>query len=665
MTTYRDVLKQIGWPTRAVVLDFETTFDTDYTLKKTSSIEYVEDPRFDWMSVGLKSLAEPMPGGFEQYFEKPAIVDGSFKRFITSSWFGAFAHNVTWLIQNARFDAIVLKQKFGLVPPFILDLIDIDRQLNPRTPHDLGAMAEAEDLIPKGETVQFKGLTWETMTDDQKQALRDYNLRDCRAEAELFKRKIPLIEVPAVEIPLMRHTLKMCLNPMLDFDFKLAGELVRDMKAEVRVHTIRTGLTETQLRSRDAFNEVLQASLPDGEMIPTKVGAKGPIPALAKDDDGLKWLLGHQRERVRDLVEARVAVRSWPGHVKRVLRLTAQAKALGGKIWMPLKFFGGHTGRWSGDMKINAQNLGGKGRGKANHPLIGAMRRLLMAPPGHSLVVVDLRQIEARMLAWMAGQMDLLQGFTKGSDIYSDFATTLFGHEVREAHGDDLPEKAKILEIERGFGKDGVLGCGYGMGADKFYIRCRANDTLRPLFDSGQYDRELIERLVKTYRTKYSKVPELWRKIEKAFLFVTKYQNRTCTIPMVNGALEFFHVNQETRIRLPSGRTLKYKWARVTSLPEDRSPSLVYKDGPLWGGAIVENIVQAMSRDILAGAILEVEYRGIPVVLHCHDEIVACVPTNRAEEVLKTVTDIMTTNPPWAKDLPLKTEGKITQAYCK
>ena len=918
MTTYRDILKQVGWPTRAVVVDFETFFDANYTLKKMSSIEYIEDPRFDWLSVGLKSLAEPMPGGFERYFEKPEIVDGTFKQFITGPWFGRFAHNVTWLIQNARFDAVVFKQKFGLVPPFILDLIDIDRQLSPRSPHDLGSMAEAEDLIPKGETAQFKGVTWEGMGDSQRENLRVYNLRDCRAEAELFKRKIPLIEAPTTEIPLMRHTLKMCLNAQLDFDFKLAGELVRDMTGEARSHTRITGLTETQLRSRDAFGEALQAALPEGEKMPTKIGKKGLIPALAQGDDGLKWLLGHKIERVRDLTEARVAVRSWPTHIKRVLRMTAQAKALGGKIWVPLKYFGGHTGRWSGDMRINAQNLGGKGRGKANHPLIGRMRGLFMAPKGEKLVVVDLAQIEARMLAWMAGQDDLLRGFMAGSDIYSDFATTLFGHEVRKPRDTDPPEVAKRFSIERGFGKDAILGCvafgtpvltdngwrlieqvssqdrlwdgnkwvyhcgvvyrgkkqcinvsgvwmtpehevwqpdgwttaqelstlsrplgqytglyslpassevpvvglspsnavalaiesllhqgiiwsqenlhavmcvlkqhpaklraiarlyrnridlgcliefvrrlvdvrqdrintmvnevlecgphgsqiemlflntwsrclvgtthdltstgltttedmnleisdslpgskicetadilysgncrryqvggllvancGYGMGADKFYDRCRANDSLRPLFDSGQYDKGLIERLIKTYRTKYSKIPALWRETEKAFLFVTKYPARECSVPMTHGQLDFFHVGQETRIRLPSGRTLKYKWARVVSLPEDRSPSLVYKDGPLWGGSIVENIDQAMSRDVLALAILDVEANGTNVVLHCHDEIVGCVREAWADDALELITASMTAVPEWACGLPLAAEGKIAGVYCK
>jgi DNA polymerase len=568
------------------------------------------------------------------------------------------------MIQNARFDAVVMKYKLGMEPPFILDLLDIDRMLNPRIKHGLEAQAEAEGLIPKGDTQQFKGLHWEDMDGSQREALKEYNLRDVRAEAELLKRKIPLIQAPEIEIPLMRHTLKMALSPMLKYDAKLAGRLVRDMKIEVAGHLTRTGMDETALRSNKVFIERLQGLLPEGEVVPMKPGAKGPIPALSKDDDGLKWLLGHKVDAVRELVEARQAVKSWPLHIKRVLRLTNQAKAMGGLIWVPLKYYGAHTGRWSGDMKINAQNLGGKGRGKAIHPLIGAMRGLFMAPAGQKLVICDLGQIEARMLAWMAGQSDLLGGFQAGSDIYSVFASTLFCHEVRKPREGDDPGVVKRMGIERGFGKDAILGCGYGMGADKFFANCRANDSLRPLFDSGQYDWGFIKRLIDTYRSMYPKIPEFWKEIERAFIYVTRYPNKTAEVQMQGSnagtKLLLDRSGGTTRIILPSSRMLLYPFARV-----DSEGQIAYRDGYLWGGSLTENVDQAMSRDILAPAILECERRGFPVVLHCHDEIVTCVPEHKAKEVLEQMNEIMCTCPAWADGLPLAAESKISKVYCK
>jgi DNA polymerase len=665
VATYRDVLKSVGWPLKAVVIDFETFFGTGYGLKELSSIEYVQDPRFAFVSVSLRSLAEPMPGGlFEAFFPAPKIEDGTFKAYITQPWFGTFGHNVTWMIQNARFDAVVMKYKLGLEPPFILDLLDIDRMLNPRTKHGLEAQAEAEGLIPKGDTQQFKGLHWEDMDGDKRAALEEYNIRDVRAEAELLKRKIPLIQAPEIEIPLMRHTLKMALSPMLRYDAKLAGRLVRDMKMEVAGHLARTGMTETELRSNKVFTTRLQSLLPEGEIVPMKPGAKGPILALAKDDDGLKWLLGHKKQQVRELVEARCAVKSWPLHLQRVLRLTRQAKCMNGLIWVPLKYYGAHTGRWSGDMKINAQNLGGKGRGKAIHPLIGAMRGLFMAPTGAALAICDLGQIEARMLAWMAGQDSLLQGFANGEDIYSAFASTLFCHEVRKPRKDDDPVVAKRMDIERGFGKDAILGCGYGMGADKFFENCRANDSLRPLFDSGQYDWTFIKRLIDTYRSMYPKIPDFWKEIERAFKYVTKYPGKTTEVSMLGSkkptTILLNHVGTTTTITLPSGRLLSYPYARV-----DSEGQITYRDGYLWGGSITENVDQAMSRDILAPAILECERLNIPVVLHCHDELVGCVSKSQAEDALSKMNEVMCTNPVWADGLPLKAEGKVVEVYCK
>ena len=87
--------------------------------------------------------------------------------------------------------------------------------------------------------------------------------------------------------------------------------------------------------------------------------------ALAQGDEGRKRLLEHPDERVRNLMLARIAVRSWPLHIKRVQNLIAQAHANDGKLAVPLKYYGAHTGRWSGSGGINLQNLGGKGRGKA------------------------------------------------------------------------------------------------------------------------------------------------------------------------------------------------------------------------------------------------------------------------------------------------------------
>jgi DNA polymerase len=294
-------------------------------------------------------------------------------------------------------------------------------------------------------------------------------------------------------------------------------------------------------------------------------------------------------------------------------------------------------------------------------------------------IIVDSAQIEARELAWISGQNDLVKGFADGEDIYSAFATRLFGGEVRKPKDSDEPEAARLLSIRRGFGKDAILGCGYGMGTNTFFDRCRQNESLRPLFDTGTYDWDFIDRLIKTYRSTYTRIPNFWRTIEKCFRWVTKYPNekmeyyipgddftfKGTVVTNIKARLEptlrFWKEGSTTIIQLPSGRRLFYRYAAVN--PKDKS--LRYIWGPLWGGTLTENVIQAICRDLLAGWLLECERQGIHIVLHLYDELVGCVEEDKAEWALGEMKRIMTTGPDWAVGLPLGVEGEIAECYEK
>ena len=176
----------------------------------------------------------------------------------------------------------------------------------------------------------------------------------------------------------MRHTLDIYLNPIINFDFEKADILIIDMYEELWSVIDKTGEVDKDISGNISFKKLLQAAL-DDEPVPMKMGKRGNIMALAQGDEGRKKMLEHLNERVRNLMLARIAVRSWPLHIKRVRSLIAQSKANGGKLAVPLKYYGAHTGRWSGTGGINLQNLGGAGRSKAIHPLIGAVRGLLHA----------------------------------------------------------------------------------------------------------------------------------------------------------------------------------------------------------------------------------------------------------------------------------------------
>jgi len=289
-------------------------------------------------------------------------------------------------------------------------------------------------------------------------------------------------------------------------------------------------------------------------------------------------------------------------------------------------------------------------------------------------IIADYAQIEARVLAWLAGQDDLTADFARGEDIYSKFATRLFGVPIRKPVKDD-PEPIKTyLSIKRGFGKDAILGCGYGMGASTFYERCVTNNSLRPLFDSGQYDILFISKLIKIYRGMYPKIPQLWKTIEKAFRWVIKYPKTgvyycngglravtdwsDCFNMPEDALLAFYNNNKTVCIRLPSSRVLFYPNAC------DKFGRLGYKwNSNLWGGFLVENIIQAISRDILGEALLVVHKEVCPVVLHSHDELV-CLSSKKDEAVNRTkIRMIMEHALCWCRGLPIAVGIETSEVY--
>jgi len=677
---WRKQLVKAGYPTDVLIIDFETFFSADYSLgNRMTTIDYVTDPRFSFTGVGWVEIGRYKPKFLGGDDVEPAIKWMKVRH-------GKGLHNVTVVAKNCKFDMLILAEKFGIYPPFVLDIDDLLRYYDSRMSHKMKDVAPMFGFQEKGDTNQFKGLTWHEMSTERRQNMAEYCKNDIDIEQGLFTKLLPIIDDPAFELPLMSHTLGLYTKPMMVLDRDRANSIANDMAKEevlelekVR-HLCEPGANVKKvLAGTKKFPELLKKHLGDEEL-PMKMGKKGPIPALAQADEGRRILLGHKNPNVRTLMEARIAIKSWPLHRGRIAKLIASADRSNGKVRIPLKYCGAHTARWSGTEKVNPQNLGGKGRGKAVHPLISAVRCCIMAPEFYTLCIADSAQIEARFLAWLAGQTDLVEGFARGDDIYSTFAEELFGHRVWKPASDDDSPEAKQAAIERGFGKDGILGCGYGMGDKTFYDRCRQNDSIRKLFDDGVFDKAFIKYLIKTYRTTYSKIPELWGIVEKAFKHVTKYPGHVATYSdtgyeVFNSMAESFSAHKRvsltfsrhgdlTFITLPSGRRLRYRHATV-----NRRGDIRYHWGPLWGGSLVENIVQAGSRDLLAYWLLRCENHGIPIVLHSHDELVACVRHKGAsihvEQILNKIFEIMVTKPDWAEGLPLAVEGEITERYKK
>jgi DNA polymerase len=375
MTVISDILRQAGYPEETLTLDFETYFDSDFSFEKLSTIEYITDKRFEFTGVGLKFNSET-----------PIFVPGPQVIWAVGRLRNRF-NNLTVTIQNAKFDATVLSEKFGIYLPYVIDILDLSRYYDARMKHDLGSLAKLFKIRAKGDTKQFRGQHWEDM---DHQAMKEYCLGDVEIEYDLLEKLLPMIDNPEIELPLMQHTLNLYLKPPFRLDMKLAQEIADGMSVEldkdiervsplVMEYTTKKKATAIDIiRARSIFTKILADILPARTAVPMKQGKNGMIPALAQEDVAFQLLLAHSDERVRNLCKAKAACTSWPLHQAKVKALIAQAKCADGWLHVPLKYYGAHTGRWSGMEGMNLLNMGGKGRGKPVHPLIAKVRNAII-----------------------------------------------------------------------------------------------------------------------------------------------------------------------------------------------------------------------------------------------------------------------------------------------
>jgi DNA polymerase len=378
-------------------------------------------------------------------------------------------------------------------------------------------------------------------------------------------------------------------------------------------------------------------------------------------------------------------------------KLEGALAALGddGRLRDLLVYHGAHTGRWAGrgvqphnlprpyrDLKDVRALLGAAADPAAFRAALPAsvgvadglaalVRPCVRAGPGMLLCVLDYAAIEARGLAWCAGDEPALARFAAGENVYLKLASRLFGRPLSAADKE-----------ERAVGKEAELGCGYGMGQQTFAARCAARGL--DLAAAGLTAEEVVEG----YRDAHpavagTVVPRngrrwreggLWRDVERAAREALQGKGERRA-----GRCAFHREGGVLVVGLPSGRRLCYRNARL----EDRLPSYPGRNGgpprpkptivfdapdspgeATYGGKLVENVVQAVCRDLLA-ALLACEGAGLPVVLHVHDELVIEVEEGRAEASLRRAAELMSAPPTWAAGIPLQVEGFAAERYYK
>jgi DNA polymerase len=282
------------------------------------------------------------------------------------------------------------------------------------------------------------------------------------------------------------------------------------------------------------------------------------------------------------------------------------------------------------------------------------IRGTICAAPNHRLVWADYAAIEARGVAWLAGQTNLVNQFAHNGKVYEEMAAKIFDVPVSEIGKDSK---------ERFLGKTVILGCGYSMGAQKFRQQCAAMGT--------DISEELAQKAVSTYREHYSKIPLLWNKLNEAALTAIQ---RIGTETKYN-SIKMMCDGDWLLIRLPSERKLFYRSPRIVthSGPFGLRPAIEYmavnsltkKWGPerTFGGKLTENIVQGISRDLIADAMIALEKENYPVIASVHDEVICELPIGfGTQEEMKS---IMCRVPHWATGFPISAEAKEGIRYGK
>lgn len=287
--------------------------------------------------------------------------------------------------------------------------------------------------------------------------------------------------------------------------------------------------------------------------------------------------------------------------------------------------------------KINLQNLPSRG---ANAKQI---KKGIMAPDGYVLIDADSSQIEARVLAWLAEQTDLVDAFFRKEDVYKIMASRIYGKPV-----------TAIDRVERQVGKTVILGAGYGVGHVKLQVFLKTQAGVEVSLDEAK---EIID----IYRKTNGQISGLWKAAQK----MLEYMVRNKTVRL--GRPGVLHVDALYEgIRLPSGM-----WIRYPDLKREPREDFGYEyhyqargksRKYIYGGKVVENVTQALARCIVGEQMLRVAKRYRPI-LTVHDSIICCVRGEEAREAQAYIENCMRWTPAWAEGLPVNCESEILKRY--
>ena len=603
-----------------ITLDFETYYDKDFSLKKLTTEEYIRDPRFEIIGLGIKvnnDSTEWASGTFEE-----------FKGYIHSfDWENSMA-----LAHNTMFDGAILSWLFGVKPKVWADTLCMGRAMHGvEVSGSLKAMAERYEIGVKGtEVLNALGKRREDFDDEALSLYGDYCVNDVELTHSLFN--IMADKFPKKELKIIDTTLRMFIEPVLDLDTPLLEEHlinIRDRKDEL---LINAGIEDKKdLMSNDKFAGLLRDNnvSPPMKISPT---TEKETYAFAKTDEGFKRLQEHWNQDVQNLVAARLGNKSTLEETRTQRFIDISRR---GNLPVPLRYFAAHTGRWGGADKSNLQNLPSRGENG------NVLKRSILAPDGHVLIDCDSSQIEARVLAWWAGQKDLVDAVHNKEDVYVNMASRIY-----------RCDRASVTKDQRFVGKTTILGAGYGMGAQKFMTQLSSFGV--------NVEYKEASRVIQAYRTTNPQIKKLWT---DAMQLIEQLSKGFCLL--IGDVIIVEPIIGIKSVKLPSGLLMRYEDLKLER-DEYGAENYTFKTrsgrSKIYGGMFVENVCQAVARCVIGEQMLEIAKR-YKVVLTVHDSLVVCVKEEETDEARQYVEDCMRAVPDWAKGLPLDCESGVGKSY--
>jgi hypothetical protein len=683
-----------------ITLDFESFYDTDYTLTKMTNEGYVRDERFETIGVGVK-------------------VDYGQTYWTDHDGFRRWAAGINWkrtaaLAHHAHFDGLILAHHYGISPRFWFDTLSMARALHGvEVGNSLAKLSTYYGAGEKGhEVLQAKGKRRRDFTQEEFDAYGGYCRNDVDLTRNIFDQMIAN-GFPELELWSIDTTVRMFTEPCLRLNEQLLHEfLTYEQKRKAELLS-RVEQEKGTISSSAKFAELLRSRGVDPPM--KRSPATGlPIPAFAKSDPGMQALLEHQDEEIRWLAEARIGIRSTINETRTGRFLSCGRN--GRPFTIYLNYAKAHTFRWAGGDKMNPQNLERvPPKPDPEKPYAGTLRKALLAPPGKELAVADSNAIEARVLAWLAGHTTLVEAFAQQRKVYEEFASAVYGRKI------DYKKNPETDTIPRLVGKTAILGLGYQMGWAKFAQALAAGPMGEKSITFKRADAEALgvdvdgfamdpaavlhgaENLPGWMKAKVDR----WRKVEAmpsrlpmaerlvhcavAHFLVQKYRAENEPIVqlwkqmeqvlhwMVDGVETAFAPNDCCRtvrhgIVLPSGLVMRYPGLKRTEeVDEETGRSRVHfsyiaghakEKTHIYGGLLTENLTQALARQVIAEQLLEARGRyGYHAVTTTHDEIVLCTDAAEAQQATERLIEVMKTPPAWATGLPLNAEGDHAVSY--